>query len=296
MEYQFLGKSQLRVSRIGFGAMSLELDKPHSEFLLQKAADHGINFFDTADIYHNGSNESFLGHALRSRRKNLILASKVGNKLRSDGTGLDWVPTKQYILSSIDRSLERMQTDYIDLYQLHGGTLVDPIDDIIEAFELLKSAGKIREYGISSIRPNVIREYVKRSSIISVMMQYSLLDRRPEESVFPLLIKSEVGVLARGTVAKGFLISKIPEPYLNYTSGEVGNMSAAVRSISKISPFETAVQFTLMQKPICSAIVGIRTETQLMDALNLNNSSRLSPEELHALEIVLPANRYTDHN
>lgn len=290
-----LGKSDLRLSRIGFGTMSLELDNPASEILVQKAIDGGINYFDTADIYHNGLNESFLGKVIRERRKNLILASKVGNKLRPDGSGIDWVPTKKYILSSIDQSLKRLETDYIDLYQLHGGTLADPIDDIIEAFEMLKSAGKIRAYGISSIRPNVIREYVKRSSIVSVMIQYSLLDRRPEESVFPLLVENGIGVLARGVLAKGFLITKPAEQYLNYTSEEVGKMAAAIRSISETKPIETAVQFTLAQKPICSAVIGIRTEVQLMEALDSDKSSHLSQEKLHTLENILPVNNYLDH-
>src|SRR6202034_3432729 len=96
-------------------------------------------------------------------------------------------------------------TDYIDLYQLHGGTIDDPIDETIEAFELLQQQGKIRYYGISSIRPNVISEYVQRSNIISVMMQYSLLDRRPEESCLQLLQQNNIGVLARGSVAGGLL-------------------------------------------------------------------------------------------
>lgn len=78
-------------------------------------------------------------------------------------------------------SLRRLQTDYIDLYQLHGGTIEDPIDEVIEAFEELKKEGIIRHYGISSIRPNVIREYAQRSNIVSVLMEYSLLNRRPEE-------------------------------------------------------------------------------------------------------------------
>jgi aryl-alcohol dehydrogenase-like predicted oxidoreductase len=295
MEYRLLGKSQLSLSRIGFGAMSLELDNPNAELLVQKAADSGINYFDTADIYQNGLNESFLGRVLRSRRHQLILATKVGNRVRPDGSGLDWVPTKKYILSSVEKSLERLQTDYIDLYQLHGGTIEDPIDDIVEAFELLKSAGKVRAYGISSIRPNVIREYVKRSSIVSVMMQYSLLDRRPEESVFPLLEINEIGVLARGAIAKGLLISKPAEPYLYYSTDQVGNMSSAFRSIVKTSPFETAVQFTLTRKPVCSAVIGIRTESQLKDALDANCFTKMSSADMNLLENVLPANKFTSH-
>jgi aryl-alcohol dehydrogenase-like predicted oxidoreductase len=295
MEYRKVGRSSLEISCIGFGTMSLELDKPQSETLIRRAFDQGINYFDTADIYHNGLNESFLGRVLHCRRKNLILATKVGNKLRTDGSGLDWVPSKKYILSAVDQSLERLQTDYIDLYQLHGGTIADPIDEIIEAFEYLRSVGKIREYGISSIRPNVIREYVKRSSIVSVMMQYSLLDRRPEESVMPLLIENGISVLARGAIAKGLLISKAAEPYLNYSEEQVNKMSLAVRSVANTNPFQTAVQFVLAHEPICSGVIGIRTEEQLSEALEVNSSSKLSKEEMKILGDILPVNKYIDH-
>jgi aryl-alcohol dehydrogenase-like predicted oxidoreductase len=296
MEYQILGKSQLKISRIGFGTMSLELDNPLSGILLQKAFDEGINYFDTADMYQNGMNETVLGRALGARRKSLILATKVGNQWREDGSGWDWNPSKKYILSAIDLSLKRLQTDYIDLYQLHGGTLEDPIDDIIEAFEYLKATGKIRAYGISSIRPNVIREYVKRSSIISVMMQYSLLDRRPEESMLPFLYEQKVDVLARGSIAKGLLVSKPAESYLNYTPEQVCKISDALKSVSeKSGPFETAVQYVLGHEPVRSAVIGIRTDEQLKEALAVGGSTKLSTDQMLALGNVLPENKYIDH-
>ncbi len=295
MEYRKLGKSSLMVSQIGFGTMSLELNQSTSETLIHRAIDGGINYFDTADIYQDGLNESFLGRALRNRRENLILATKVGNKKRTDGSGMDWVPSKKYILSAIDWSLKRLQTDYIDLYQLHGGTIDDPIEDIIEAFEFLKKAGKIREYGISSIRPNVIREYVRRSSIVSVMMQYNLLDRRPEESVFPLLIENGLSVLARGVIAKGLLISKPPEPYLNYSKEQVENYLSAIKSITNDNAYQLSVQFALTRSPICSAVIGIRTETQLQEALNVPDPSNLSLNKMKVLENITPVNRYADH-
>ena len=295
MEYRKLGKSSLMVSQIGFGTMSLDLNQSTSETLVHRAFDQGINYFDTADIYHDGLNESFLGRVLRNRRENLILATKVGNKKRADGSGMDWVPSKKYILSAVDRSLERLQTDYIDLYQLHGGTTEDPIDDIIEAFEYLKKAGKIREYGISSIRPNVIREYVRRSSIISVMMQYSLLDRRPEETVFPLLVQNNLSVLARGTLAKGLLLSKPAESYLNYPKDQVAKLSQLLNSISKKTPYELAILFALSRLPVSSAVIGIRTENQLQDAISVTTSSNLSTDEMKSLENIFSINHYQNY-
>jgi aryl-alcohol dehydrogenase-like predicted oxidoreductase len=294
MEYCRLGRSSLKISKIGFGTMSLEMDQPESENLVRKAIDVGINYFDTADIYQDGLNESFLGKVLRDKRENLILATKVGNRLRADGSGLDWVPSKKYILSAVDKSLERLQTDYIDLYQLHGGTIEDPIDDIIEAFEYLKEKGKIREYGISSIRPNVIREYVKRSSIISVMMQYSLLDRRPEESVFPLLIENSVSVLARGVIAKGLLVSKPAEPYLNYGANQVADIKRLIKDLASTSDKALAfpLKFVLNNAAISTALIGVRTQKQLKSILDAYYVDSLNESEMKTIKDCLPKNYY----
>ena len=145
--------------------MSLGENDEANSRLLNEAFDKGINFFDTADLYQKGFNETTVGKALKEKRKEVIIATKVGNQWREDGSGWDWNPNKAYIFSAVEKSLQRLQSDYIDLYQLHGGTIDDPIDETIEAFELLKQQGKIRYYGISSIRPNVIREWIKRSNI-----------------------------------------------------------------------------------------------------------------------------------
>jgi len=296
MEYRKLGKSDLNVSRIGFGTMSLEMASPVTKNLLLRAMEGGINYFDTADLYNHGMNEIVVGEAFRGKRNQIILATKVGNQWRADGSGWDWNPSKKYILDCIDQSLKRLQTDYIDLYQLHGGTLEDPIDEIIETFESLKAAGKIRYYGISSIRPNVIRQYVKRSSIVSVMMQYSLLDRRPEEEMLPFLFENGVAVLARGVIAKGLLVSKPASVFLNYSAGDVEKASDTVRSLSDKfhTPFETAVQFVLSHPAVTSAVVGIRTAAQLSDAIGAGRS-QLNENQMEVLRHALVANKYADH-
>jgi len=213
MEYKPLGKSDLQVSRVSFGCMSLGENKLKNNDLLHTALNQGLNLFDTADLYGNGENEKTVGQAFKGIRNQVIISTKVGNEWRPDNSGWDWNPTKEYILQAVDKSLQRLQTDYIDLYQLHGGTLHDPIDNTIEAFERLQELGKIRYYGISSIRPNVIREYVNRSRIVSVMMQYSLLDRRSEETALNLLGENNIGVLARGSLAQGLLAGKPAKDY-----------------------------------------------------------------------------------
>src|SRR5450432_675306 len=285
MEYCKLGKSDLSVSRIGFGTMSLEISNPLSENILLRALDGGINYFDTADLYNQGMNETFLGEVFKEKRDQIVLCTKVGNQWRTDGSGWDWNPTRKYILSAIDQSLRRLQTEYVDLYQLHGGTMDDPMDDIIEAFEILKAAGKIRYYGISSIRPNVIREYVKRSSIISVMMQYSLLDRRPDEDMLSFLNENQVGVLARGSIAKGLLISKPPEAYLNHPVEQIAKAARAIKDISYDgrSAESVAIHYVLDHPSITSVVIGIRTEAQLKDAVDTIYSNSPSKSELKNL-------------
>lgn len=292
-----LGKSDLQISEIGFGCMSLKQNDPVNEEIIRRAIDYGINFFDTADIYQNGENEICLGKAVRHRRKEVVIASKVGNQLRKDGNGLDWNPRKDHIISSAEKSLQRLQTDYIDLYQLHGGTIEDPISEIIEAFDILQQQGKIRFYGISSIRPNVIREYVARSKIVSVMMQFSLLDRRPEESCFELAEKNDIGVLARGSIAKGLLIDKPAENYLNYIAADVSKAATAIHLLSneKRNPAQTALRFVLSQKMISSVVVGIRTLKQLEEAARTVETPELTTDEMTYLQNILPQNHYEQH-
>lgn len=264
MKKNRLGKSDLYVSEIGFGCMSMQNDKPEeNEHLIREAVDSGINFFDTADIYDYGWNEKMVGEALKPIRDDVVIATKVGHVQKGDGMGWEWRPTKKHILSNVEESLKRLQTDRIDLYQLHGGTIDDPVDDIIEAFELLKAQGKIREYGISSIRPNVIRKYTKKSNIVSVMMQYSLLDRRPEESCLDFLHKSEISVLTRGSLAKGILVDKPATEMLDYSLDDVEKMQIIVRETD--NPIRTSLQFVLNPPAVASAVVGVRTGEQLKE-------------------------------
>jgi len=297
MKYQQLGKSDLHISRIGFGCMSLDDDQAANEKLLHHAMELGVNFFDTADLYQKGLNEISVGKALKAKRKDVIIATKAGNQWRADGSGWNWNPKKEYILSCAEESLKRLQTDYIDLYQLHGGTIDDPIDETISAFEQLQQQGKIRYYGISSIRPNVIREYIKRSNIVSVMMQYSLLDRRPEESCLTMLRENNIGVLARGPVAQGLLVNKPSKTYLNYTAQQVQQAAAAVHTISneKRNAAETALQFVLQHPSITSAIPGIRTMQQLEEAVQALNTPLLTDSEMKLLQESVPVNLYEQH-
>jgi aryl-alcohol dehydrogenase-like predicted oxidoreductase len=297
MTYQQLRKAALNISRIGFGCMSLDPHQPDSERIIQRAIELGVNYFDTADLYNKGANEELVGRTLKQKRKEVIIATKVGNQWREDGSGWDWNPRKEYILKQVEASLKRLQTSYIDLYQMHGGTIEDPLDECIETFEQLVKEGKIRYYGISSIRPNVIRYWAEHSNIVSVMMQYSLPDRRPEEECFPLLNAKNIGVLTRGSVAQGLLVNKPPKPYLNYSEAQVANAAKAVRSISSAqrSQAQTAIQFVLRQPAVVSAVVGMRTRQQLEEAVATVEAPPLSQEEMEILTAAIPVNYYKEH-
>lgn len=297
MRYKLLGTSGYRISEIGFGCMSLSGTDTENEKLLRDAVELGINFFDTADMYDKGRNEATIGRALASYREKVIIATKVGNQWRSDGSGWDWNPGKQYILRSAEESLKRLQVSHIDLYQLHGGTIEDPIDETIEAFEQLKKEGKIRHYGISSIRPNVIREYVKRSSIVSVMMQYSLIDRRPEEECLDLLFDNNIGVLVRGSLAQGLLVHKPARDYLEYTAEQVAAASKVIREVagSTCNPSQTAIGYVLTHPAVTTAVLGIRNRKQLEEAVYAVDQPMLDDQEYQALKNALPAFTYRQH-
>lgn len=296
MKKNRLGTSDLHVSEIGFGCMSLGLNQKENERILQCAIDLGINFFDTADLYDQGQNEIIVGKALKPYREKIILATKVGNRLNENAEGWHWDASKAYIKGAVHKSLKRLDTDYIDLYQLHGGTIEDPIDETIEAFEDLKEEGLIRYYGISSIRPNVIREYIKRSNIVSVMMQYSLLDRRPEEAMLELLHQNNISVIVRGPVAKGLLAGKPSQDYLEHSSQEVQDLQAKLQSFvnDKRSMGQLALRYTLAHPAVATVIPGASRLEQLEDNVAAANT-HLQYDEYQQLKNLNKAYTYQAH-
>ncbi len=296
-----LGLSELYVSEVGLGCMSIGRDEKKAERLLIEAVEQGINFFDTADLYDFGKNEEIVGKALKTNRKNIIIATKVGNKWNEEKDGWEWAPSKKYIINAVKESLRRLQTDYIDLYQLHGGTLEDNIDETIEAFEQLQKEGWIRYYGISSIRPNVIREYVNQSNIVSVMVQYSLLDRRPEEEILPLLANHHISAIARGPLAKGVLsgnVTKVEgEGYLDYSYEEI---QTVVRSLQHFSNEErtlgqVALKYPLTNPTVATVIPGASHTEQLIHNAQTSQLPELTKEEWTTMQSFTQANRYDSH-
>jgi aryl-alcohol dehydrogenase-like predicted oxidoreductase len=303
MIYQKLGKSDLNVSQLSLGCMSLGTDLKEAQEIVDRGIDEGMNYLDTADLYDKGLNEEIVGESIKHKRKDIVLATKVGNHLKEDG-GWFWDPSKAYIKEQVKNSLKRLQTDYIDLYQLHGGTIGDPIDETIEAFEDLVKDGVIRYYGISSIRPNVIKEYVKKSNIISVMMQYSIFDRRPEEEVLKLLEDNEISVVTRGTLAKGMLSSqalsvisnKAQDGYLKHSQTDLLD---AVKELEQLlDEGQTlnglAIAYVLAEKAVASVVTGASSSAQLSENIHAL-SQNFSSEQIQKVKQFITQFHYSEH-
>lgn len=292
-----MGKTDLKISCIGFGCMSLSKASRDAAFeMIRHAYECGINYYDTADLYDKGDNERLLGIAVHSYREKILIATKVGNEWRKDGIGWDWNPRKDYILKAVDASLKRLNTDYIDLYQLHGGTTDDNIEEIIGAFEELVKRGKIRYYGISSIRPNVIRKYVSQSDIQSVMMQYSMLDRRPEEKILDLLGSQKISVMARGVLAQGLLVNKPPKDYLEKDSQQIDELKKIISNTAgdKYSTTAIALQYVLNNPTVCTAVLGFSTLSQI-DEIIAAEREAIPLAILKDLALKITPNYYSQH-
>lgn len=300
MKKRRLGNSDLLVSEIGLGCMSLGTDQKKAAEIVKAALHEGINYFDTADLYDFGVNEEIVGESLKPVRDQVYIATKVGNRWTENKEGWSWDPSGDYIKTAVKDSLKRLGTDYIDLYQLHGGTIEDNLEETIEAFEDLKKEGLIRYYGISSIRPNVIKAFVENSNIDSVMMQYSLLDRRPEEWM-PLLDDKQVSIIARGPLAKGLLSEKMlnkasEDGYLDYSYQALKDLLPQLKEkISGKKLNAVALQYVLSNQCVASAVAGASTVQQLRENCQAANSPSLSKDELDLLKQLTKASKYANH-
>lgn len=298
MKYRKLGKSTLSMSELTLGGMTLPEDVKATTEMLAYAASEGITWIDTADLYEQGANEERIGEALTTFSNDFQIATKVGNRFQPGQEGWTWDPDPKWITQAVENSLSRLQRDTIDLYQLHGGTKDDPWDDIIDTFERLKERGLIREYGISSIRPNVIYPFFNKSSAVSVMMQYSALDRRPE-MVFPFLEEHQVGLLVRGGQAKGLLtdeglqkLDKVNQ-YGDYSHSElqqlVPHIHAQIKELGAVSLHQI-----LQNTPVTTVVLGSSKLHQLKDSLKNYHTAVSTPSIDHLLDLS-PSQQYKEH-
>ncbi|MGW7975900.1 aldo/keto reductase [Staphylococcus xylosus] len=296
-------RSGIEVSELGLGCMSLGTDYNEAEPIIERAIEHGITYFDTADIYDKGINEDIVGKALKKYqdRDDIVIGTKVGNHLAEDGSTF-WDPSKTYIKEAVKDSLKRLGLNHLDLYQLHGGTIDDPLDETISAFDELKQEGLVRAYGISSIRPNVIDYYLKHSDIETLMSQFNLIDNRPE-ALLDDIHAQKVKVLARGPVFKGLLTSnsnqalddKFAEGIFDYSYQELGE---TIASIKEIESNLTGLTFNYLTShdALGSIIVGASSVDQLDENVkNYQLSRDISLEQLKAARERVKNLEYNQH-
>lgn len=298
MKKRELGQSGLFVSEIGLGCMSLPPNKQEAKKIVDAAIDHGISYFDTADLYDKGENEVVVGHALKDKRQDILLATKVGNKWNEDGSGWVWDSSKSYITTQVKESLVRLQTDYLDLYQLHGGTMEDDLEEAVDAFESLKKEGLIRAYGISSIRPNVIDRFLSNSEASSVMMQYSMLDRRPEEW-FDLIEGHNASVVTRGSLAKGMLTAEAMKRVEHAKGYGEYSKETLIDTVSKLDQSvedltSMALAFVLQHKQVSAILAGASSQDQIISTMRAYHQS-VSSNSLEQVKELLREDRYTGH-
>ena len=295
MKKRTLGNSTFDISEISLGCMSLPPIEADVKKVIDAAVDAGINYFDTADLYDFGKNEKVVGTALKEHRQHIYLASKVGNRWEDGKEGWGWDTSPAYINQAVRDSLRRLQTDYLDVYQLHGGTLEDNWEEIIDTFENLKKEGLIRAYGISSIRPNVFVPFLQNSNAISNMMQFNVFDERASE-FFDTIKASGASVVTRGSIAKGLLTNEWRERLKSYMSYDAEQAKEILLQMEQ--QFEdvhaAALAFNLQNAAVASTVIGARTQEQLQQ----NLAAYEKAQTLHTISAIhnwTKADRYTEH-
>lgn len=298
MQYTTLGKTGLVVSRLSFGAMTFgegqlvpgvknSIDQSTADQMVGAALEKGINLFDTADAYTEGQSEVMLGKALGNRRGEAIIATKVGFRAGSALTdsGLSY----RHILAAAEGSLQRLGTDYIDLYQIHIPDPVTPLEETLQALEDLVRQGKVRYLGFSNfpawkaasmLGMQAARGYTRFSA---AQMYYSLLGRDLEHEVVPFVEEAGLGILVWSPLASGFLSGKytrdnpVPEgsrrQNFQFPPVDVEKGYAVVAAIKEMaaqhdaSAAQVAIAWLLAKPYVSSVIVGANKLSHLQDNL-----------------------------
>jgi aryl-alcohol dehydrogenase-like predicted oxidoreductase len=311
MEHRRLGNSGLTVSRIALGCMSFSdtsrgfsewsLGEEESQPYFQQALELGINFWDTANVYGFGSSEEIVGRALRkyARRDDIILATKVHFKVHEGpgGSGL----SRKAIMEQIDASLSRLDTDYVDLYQIHRFDPNTPVEETMEALHDVVKAGKARYIGASSMwawqfsKMQYVAEVHGWTKFISMQDQYSLMQREEEREMFGLLADQGVGSIPYTPLAKGRLARPWGEHTVRFDVDPVGRrfdiesdrpIVEAVQRIAEtrgIPMAQVALAWVLKNPVVTAPIVGPTKPHHLPDAVAALEV-HLTDQEIEALE------------
>jgi aryl-alcohol dehydrogenase-like predicted oxidoreductase len=304
---RILGKSGLQVSAIGFGCMGLNyayaniLSKQESISLLKAAYEDGITFFDTAEIYGPYTNEELVGEALSSIRDKVVIASKFGIRL-VDGKQVQDSSSK-HIRKSVEGSLKRLKTDYIDLYYQHRVDINTPIEHVAETIKSLIQEGKIKHWGLSEAGVETIRRAHAVQPVTAVESEYSLWWRRPEDQLIPVLEELGIALVPFSPLGKGFLTGKINKNII-FEKGDfrsivprftTKNLEANQKLISLLekvaheknaTPAQISLAWLLAQKPWIVPIPGTTKENRMKE----NNQAieiQLSADELQEINSAL---------
>ena len=314
MEYVRLGNTGLQVSRICLGCMSFgvpdrgghhwSLTEEDSRPFIRKALDLGINFFDTANVYSDGTSEEIVGRALKDfiRRDDVVIATKVRNRMRPgpNGSGL----SRKAIMTEIDHSLRRLGVDYVDLYQIHRWDYETPIEETLEALNDVVKAGKARYIGASSMyawqfmRSLAIQERRGWSRFVSMQNYLNLLYREEEREMLPLCADQGIGVIPWSPLARGRLTRAWEEttnraeldPFARELYGAMAEADReVVRRVGEtaaqrgVPMAQIALAWVLQKSPVTAPIVGATKPRHIDDAVAALGI-QLAPDELARLE------------
>jgi 1-deoxyxylulose-5-phosphate synthase len=311
MEYRRLGNSGLRVSRIALGCMSFgDTSRGFSEWSLadedaqpffQQAVELGVTFWDTANVYGFGSSEEIVGRALKkySRREDIVLATKLSFKMH-DGPGGSGL-SREAIMEQIDASLARLETDYVDLYQIHRFDRETPVEETMEALHDVVKAGKARYIGASSMwawqfsKMQYVADLHGWTRFVSMQDQYSLMQREEEREMFGLLADQGVGSIPYTPLAKGRLARPWGEHTQRFDVDPVGRrfdidsdrpIVDAVQKIAEsrgIPMAHVALAWVLKNPVVTAPIVGPTKPHHLPDAVAALDV-HLTDDEIRTLE------------
>ncbi|MFD5429680.1 aldo/keto reductase [Streptomyces sp. NPDC127084] len=323
MEQRHLGRTGLRVSRIGLGTLTWGRDTDEHDAAEQLKAfwEAGGTLVDTADVYGGGEAEYLLGRLMERLvpRRDLVIATKAGSVLEPDRR---FDCSRGHLLAALDASLERLGTDHVDLWQIHAFDAQTPLEETLQALDLAVSSGRARYAGVSNFCGWQLAKAATwqeaaggiRTRLASTQMEYSLLQRGIEREVLPAALDLGVGLLPSSPLGRGVLTGKyrsgtpsdsrgasetmgaFVEPYLDDTASRIVDAVATAADGLATTPLEVALAWVRDRPGVVAPIVGARTTKQLEAALSVEGLS-LPDEICQALDDVsAPVHRYPDQD
>jgi 1-deoxyxylulose-5-phosphate synthase len=326
MDYVNLGRAGLKVSRLCLGAMTYGtpewrpwvLDEAASRPFISRALEHGINFFDTADMYSRGASERVLGRALKelARRDQVVIATKAFYPV-SDGPNSRGL-SRKHLFDAIDGSLERLGVDYVDLYQIHRLDAETPIEEALEALHDIVKAGKARYIGASSMFAWQFMKMLATSDahrwtrFVSMQNHYNLVYREEEREMMPLCRKEGIGVIPWSPLARGFLAGNrrggargdtvraqtddyAHEMYYSNDDFTIADRAATLAERRGLKPTQVALAWLLSKPGVTAPIIGASKLPHLDDAVAAL-AVRLEPQEIRFLEEPYVPHRVLGHS